>query len=85
MLATECCVFVGICLVAHVSPVLCQRLTRFTRCKGFLWCGVFGGVILLVFSFAWFGLVSPFAFAPVAFVPSLTGAQRTDSSPATKK
>ena len=51
--------------------------------------GVFGCVVffLLVFwfllGFVWF---PRFAFASLhAFVPSLTGAQRTDSSPASKK
>ena len=70
------------CLIAHVSPVPCERcLTRFTRCKGFLLWLCF---CLLVF---WFllGLVARFFLCFLhAFVPSLTGAQRTDS-PASKK
>ena len=76
-------------LVAHVSPVLCERrLTRFTRCKGFvlLWfCLVVlrFACVLFLLGLVWF----PYsAFASLhAFIPSLTGAQRTDSSPASKK
>ena len=48
----------AVCLVAHVSPVLCERrLTRFTRCKGFLWL-VFLVVLrflFVCFCLVWFG------------------------------
>ena len=48
-------------------------------------CGVFGCVAFFLV-LALFGLVSLLVFAFLhAFVPSLTGAQRTDSSPAIKK
>ena len=69
----------------RLNAVSLVSLAAKASCGG----GVFGrvGFFLLVF---WFllGLVwfPRFAFASLhAFVPSLTGAQRTDSSPASKK
>ena len=49
----------AVCLVAHVSPILCERsLTRFTRCKGFvLFCCFWLCCVLLVccFCLVWSG------------------------------
>ena len=52
-------------LVAEVLPVLCERrLTRFTRCKGFvLFC--FLVVVRFAFCFAWFGLVCGYRYMHV--------------------
>ena len=71
----------------RVNAVSLVSLAAKASCGG----GVFGCVVfflfvgVLVFCLVWCGF-PVFAFASLhAFVPSLTGAQRTDSSPASKK
>ena len=52
---------------------------------GAAWLFVFVKFFVGVLVFAWFCLVSPFCLCFFACLRSLTGAQRTDSSPASKK
>ena len=68
----------AVCLVAHVSPVLCEcRLTVSLvslAAKASCGCGVFGCVAFFVLFvvFAWFGLVSLFCLCFVACLRSFT-------------
>ena len=68
----------AVCLVAHVSPVLCERYLTISlvslAAKASCGRGVFGCVafFLLFVVFAWFGLVSLFCLCFVACLRSFT-------------